>query len=96
MGSKKKTMMSLMKRNKVNFYTNAIAPNCRSRMNIPFTLKDAALEKAFLQEATEAGLLGLAGHRAVGGMRASLYNAVTLEAVQALTVFMNNFAAARS
>jgi phosphoserine aminotransferase len=61
-------------------------------MNIPFILKDAALDKVFLDEAKKAGLLGLAGHRAVGGMRASLYNAVTVEAVQALTSFMGDFA----
>ncbi len=77
-----------------DFYVNPVAISCRSRMNIPFTLKDPTLEKPFLQEATAAGLLGLAGHRAVGGMRASLYNAVTLDAVQALTNFMSDFAAA--
>ncbi len=74
-----------------DFYDNAVAVGCRSRMNIPFTLRDTALEKQFLQEATAAGLLGLAGHRAVGGMRASLYNAVTFEAVTALTKFMSDF-----
>jgi phosphoserine aminotransferase len=61
-------------------------------MNVPFILKDAALDKAFLDEAKKANLLGLAGHRAVGGMRASLYNAVTIEAVEALTTFMVDFA----
>jgi len=79
-----------------NFYSNAVALNCRSRMNIPFTLNDSTLDKSFLQEANSAGLLGLAGHRAVGGMRASLYNAVDMEAVEALTAFMKNFAAAHS
>lgn len=74
------------------FYQNPVAPQCRSLMNIPFILKDAALDKIFLDEAKKANLLGLAGHRAVGGMRASLYNAVTIEAVEALTTFMNAFA----
>jgi phosphoserine aminotransferase len=60
-------------------------------MNVPFTLADAALDKLFLQEAESAGLLNLKGHRSVGGMRASLYNAVSEAAVDALIAFMRDF-----
>jgi phosphoserine aminotransferase len=75
------------------FYANPVAVNNRSKMNVPFTLKSADLDKAFLAEADSMGLLNLAGHRSVGGMRASIYNAVTEEAVDALIVFMKGFAA---
>jgi phosphoserine aminotransferase len=74
------------------FYANPIAARNRSIMNVPFTLADSALEKTFLKEAEAAGLLNLAGHRSVGGMRASIYNAVPLEGVQALVSFMQDFA----
>ncbi len=74
------------------FYANPIEPSARSRMNVPFTLKDAALDASFLKESEAAGLFALKGHKAVGGMRASLYNAVPLEAVQALVAFMRDFA----
>lgn len=74
------------------FYANPVAVNNRSKMNVPFTLKDAALDKTFLAEAEQKGLLNLAGHRSVGGMRASIYNAVTEEAVDALIDFMKDFA----
>ncbi|PRY65695.1 phosphoserine aminotransferase [Vreelandella songnenensis] len=74
-----------------DFYSNPIAKANRSRMNVPFVLADAALDKAFLQEADQAGLLNLKGHRSVGGMRASLYNAVPEEAVDALVAFMADF-----
>jgi phosphoserine aminotransferase len=74
------------------FYANPIEPSARSRMNVPFTLKDAALDASFLKESEVAGLFALKGHKAVGGMRASLYNAVPLEAVQALVAFMRDFA----
>ena len=74
------------------FYANPIEPSARSRMNVPFTLKDAALDASFLKESEAAGLFALKGHKAVGGMRASLYNAVPLEAVQALVTFMRDFA----
>lgn len=74
-----------------DLYSNPIALPNRSRMNVPFVLADAALDKAFLAEAEEAGLLNLKGHRSVGGMRASLYNAVTEEAVDALVAFMADF-----
>ena len=73
------------------FYRNPVDVAARSRMNVPFTLHDSALDAAFLKESEAAGLLALKGHKAVGGMRASLYNAVPLEAVQALTTFMRDF-----
>ena len=75
-----------------NFYHNPIEPAYRSWMNIPFTLADPALDGSFLGEAEELGLLNLKGHRSVGGMRASLYNAMPLEGVTALIDFMNDFA----
>jgi phosphoserine aminotransferase len=74
------------------YYRNPVEPSARSRMNVPFTLHDAALDVVFLKESEAAGLLALKGHKAVGGMRASLYNAVSLEAVQVLTTFMQDFA----
>ncbi|MDG9668506.1 3-phosphoserine/phosphohydroxythreonine transaminase [Hahella sp. CR1] len=74
------------------FYANPIDLSCRSWMNVPFTLKDDSLDQKFLQEAEEAGLLNLQGHRSVGGMRASLYNALPEEAVDALVGFMQDFA----
>jgi phosphoserine aminotransferase len=74
------------------FYANPVAPRARSWMNVPFTLKDAALDAAFLKESEAAGLLALKGHRAVGGMRASMYNAMPIEGVQALVDFMADFA----
>lgn len=78
--------------NSGGFYVNPVDPDCRSRMNVPFVLADAELDAAFLAEAKSAGMLGLKGHKSVGGMRASIYNAVSLEAVQALVDFMNDFA----
>jgi phosphoserine aminotransferase len=74
------------------FYRNPIDPVVRSRMNVPFTLHDSALDAVFLQESEAAGLMALKGHKALGGMRASLYNAVPLEAVQVLVAFMRDFA----
>jgi phosphoserine aminotransferase len=73
------------------FYRNPVDPACRSWMNVPFVLAAPALDKSFLAEAGEAGLMNLAGHRSVGGMRASLYNATSIEAVTALTEFMHEF-----
>ncbi|HNW78991.1 MAG TPA: 3-phosphoserine/phosphohydroxythreonine transaminase [Candidatus Competibacteraceae bacterium] len=73
------------------FYKNPVDPAYRSWMNVPFTLPDAALDKPFLAEAKAAGLVTLAGHRSVGGMRASIYNAMPLEGVQALVDFMADF-----
>ncbi|MEG2723071.1 MAG: 3-phosphoserine/phosphohydroxythreonine transaminase [Acinetobacter sp.] len=75
-----------------DFYNNPIAKENRSIMNVPFTLANADLDKQFLKEAEENHLLNLAGHRSVGGMRASIYNAVPLEGVQALVCFMDDFA----
>ena len=74
-----------------DFYANPMAINNRSWMNVPFTLADDALDKVFLEKAEEAGLLNLKGHRSVGGMRASIYNAVPEAAVDALIEFMQAF-----
>jgi phosphoserine aminotransferase len=74
------------------FYTNPVDPDCRSAMNVPFVLANPELDAAFLAESKAAGLASLKGHKSVGGMRASIYNAVSLEAVQALVGFMNDFA----
>jgi phosphoserine aminotransferase len=74
------------------YYRNPVDHAARSRMNIPFTLHDSALDADFLKESEAAGLLALKGHKALGGMRASIYNAVPLEAVQALVSFMGDFA----
>ena len=74
-----------------DFYTNPIARNARSWMNVPFRLADEKLDKAFLAGAEQRGLLNLKGHRSVGGMRASIYNAVGLDAVQALVAYMAEF-----
>lgn len=75
-----------------SFYNNPVAINGRSWMNVPFTLADDSLDKAFLVAAEEAGLLNLKGHRSVGGMRASIYNAVPESSVDALIAFMQQFA----
>ncbi|MCE3027590.1 3-phosphoserine/phosphohydroxythreonine transaminase [Salinicola sp. DM10] len=74
-----------------DFYANPIAPANRSLMNVPFTLADASLNGDFLADAEAEGLLNLKGHRSVGGMRASLYNAVSEADVQALITFMADF-----
>jgi phosphoserine aminotransferase len=74
------------------FYTNPVAVSCRSWMNVPFTLADPRLDESFLAGARAAGLANLAGHRSVGGMRASLYNAMPLAGVEALVAFMREFA----
>lgn len=74
------------------FYANPIERASRSWMNVPFTLPRAELEKPFAAEAQAAGLCNLEGHRSVGGMRASLYNAMPVEGVQALVDFMREFA----
>jgi phosphoserine aminotransferase len=75
-----------------DFYRNQVNPDYRSIMNIPFQLADERLDERFLAEAKEAGLMGLKGHRFVGGMRASLYNAMPLEGVKVLIDFMDEFA----
>ena len=74
-----------------DFYRNDVASANRSRMNVPFQLADSNLDKVFLEESFAAGLHALKGHRVVGGMRASIYNAMPLEGVQALTDFMVDF-----
>lgn len=74
-------------------YRNNIDKSVRSRMNIPFQLKDESLNELFLKESKEANLLTLKGHRIVGGMRASIYNAMPIEGVQALVDFMATFEA---
>ena len=73
------------------FYENRVEKSCRSRMNIPFFLKDEKLNDQFLKESLEADCIGLKGHKSVGGFRASLYNAVTLESVGVLCDFMADF-----
>ncbi len=73
------------------FYRNPVTPDCRSWMNVPFTMPDAALDKPFLQGAKDAGLLSLKGHRSVGGMRASIYNAMPMAGVDALIEYMQDF-----
>jgi len=75
-----------------SFYRNPVDPACRSWMNVPFVLAKPELDKTFVTEAGQAGMTNLAGHRSVGGMRASLYNATPIEAVRALTGFMREFA----
>jgi len=74
-----------------NFYANPVATNCRSWMNVPFTLANADLDADFLAGAKEAGLVTLKGHRSVGGMRASIYNAMPEAGVDALIAFMVDF-----
>ncbi|MBF0183879.1 MAG: 3-phosphoserine/phosphohydroxythreonine transaminase [Magnetococcales bacterium] len=74
-----------------SFYQCPTEPVSRSRMNVPFTLADAALDATFLAKAKDAGLVTLAGHRSVGGMRASIYNAMPEEGVDALIAFMAEF-----
>lgn len=73
------------------FYANPVEPACRSWMNVPFTLADPELDQRFLTEAKAAGLVTLKGHRSVGGMRASIYNAMPEEGVRALIAFMEEF-----
>lgn len=75
------------------FYQNQVDKHYRSWMNVPFQLADESLNDAFLAESAAAGLLTLKGHRIVGGMRASIYNAMPIEGVEALVAFMQAFAA---
>jgi phosphoserine aminotransferase len=77
------------------FYRGTARPGSRSAMNVTFKLPDPALEKPFVEEAKKAGMVGLGGHRSVGGLRASLYNALDQSAVSALTSFMAEFARRR-
>ncbi|HLS55482.1 MAG TPA: aminotransferase class V-fold PLP-dependent enzyme, partial [Zeimonas sp.] len=73
------------------FYRNPVERADRSRMNVPFTLHDAALDEPFLKGAKERNMLQLKGHRSVGGMRASIYNAMPIEGVRALVDYMRDF-----
>ena len=75
-----------------DFYRCPVAQSSRSRMNVPFTLQIPALEDEFLKQAQASGLLQLKGHRSVGGMRASIYNAMPIEGVEKLVAFMKEFA----
>lgn len=74
------------------FYANPVDPSSRSWMNVPFTLADPDLDETFLKEAKQANLTTLKGHRSVGGMRASIYNAMPYEGVEVLVDFMQTFA----
>lgn len=74
------------------FYKGTARPECRSDMNVTFRLPSEALEEAFIKEASKQGLKGLKGHRSVGGIRASIYNACPIEGVKALVAFMQEFA----
>jgi phosphoserine aminotransferase len=73
------------------FYRNPVEKPSRSWMNIPFTLKDPALDEAFLKGAKAAGMIQLKGHRLVGGMRASIYNAMPEAGIDALIAYMRDF-----
>ncbi|MCL4121586.1 UNVERIFIED_CONTAM: hypothetical protein GTU68_001743 [Idotea baltica] len=74
-----------------SFYASPVAKDCRSWMNVPFTLANSDLDSKFLEEASEAGLVTLKGHRSVGGMRASIYNAMPAEGIDKLIGFMKDF-----
>jgi phosphoserine aminotransferase len=96
------TNMAIINRNKAklmyrvldnsdNFYRGRVAPQDRSLMNVTFKLANPEIENRFLAEAQAAGFSGLAGHRSVGGVRASLYNGLALPAVEQLVGFMEDF-----
>jgi phosphoserine aminotransferase len=93
MGARNRAKAELLYRtiDESGFFRNPVAKSCRSWMNVPFTLARPELEQTFLAEAKTAGLVSLEGHRSVGGMRASIYNAMPLEGVQALVAFMKDF-----
>ena len=76
-----------------SYFRNPVAKGDRSRMNVPFTLKDASLDEVFLKGAEKGGMVQLKGHRSVGGMRASIYNAMPVEGVQQLVSYMKEFEA---
>jgi phosphoserine aminotransferase len=75
-----------------SFYKNPVNKKDRSRMNVPFTLADPSLDEAFLKGAAKEGMVQLKGHRSVGGMRASIYNAMPIAGVQCLVDYMKEFA----
>lgn len=89
--NKRKAALLYERIDRSNFYNNLLDPAWRSRMNVVFNLADPELEAVFVAESDAAGLRALKGHKAVGGIRASLYNAVPLEAVEALVDFMGEF-----
>jgi phosphoserine aminotransferase len=74
-----------------SLYINRVAKDCRSRMNVPFYLHDENLNELFLKGASERRLLQIKGHKSVGGMRASIYNAMPLDGVQTLVTYMRDF-----
>ena len=76
-----------------DYYVAPVKKECRSMMNVTFVTGDADLDKKFASEAAKAGLKNLKGHRSVGGMRASIYNAMPIEGVEKLVEFMKDFAA---
>jgi phosphoserine aminotransferase len=76
---------------RTSFYLNPVRKEDRSRMNVPFKLRDPALDAEFLKGAQERGMIQLKGHRSVGGMRASIYNAMPIEGVRALVAYMEEF-----
>ena len=78
---------------KTTFYSSPVAKDCRSLMNVPFKLLDPLLDDAFLKGAQARGMVQLKGHRSVGGMRASIYNAMPIEGIQALVAYMKDFEA---
>jgi phosphoserine aminotransferase len=75
------------------FFRNPVAKEDRSLMNVPFKLKDESLDEAFLKGAQARGMIQLKGHRLLGGMRASIYNAMPIEGVKALVAYMKDFEA---
>jgi phosphoserine aminotransferase len=89
--NREKAALLYTKLDSTSFYNSPVAKENRSLMNVPFTLKDAALDEAFLKGAKERGLLQLKGHRSVGGMRASIYNAMPMAGVQTLVDYMSEF-----
>ena len=93
MSNKKSRMIYDIIDSSNSFYACPVNKDCRSRMNVPFTIKgdDEALTKKFLGDAAKLKLVQLAGHRSVGGCRASLYNGMPLEGVDALATFMKSF-----
>jgi len=88
-GAKSATLYAYLDQS--SFYLNDIPQAIRSEMNIPFKIVDESLHNQFVSEAEAAGLSSLKGHRSVGGMRASIYNAMPIEGVQALIAFMQDF-----
>jgi len=92
MASRKSKLLYDLIDSSSDYFSNPVDPRYRSRMNIPFRIKkDDKLEAKFLKEAQEIGLIELKGHRSVGGCRASIYNAMPIEGVEALVNFMKKF-----